>query len=317
MESAITQKPFFIFTFIALSVFIFASFVCIVAWRRQLPLFRSETVDLPTFDQVSLQTSDTGLNRAIDEKKSRLLNMSSISFHYIDKERITSFFNDHFQESTVESTTQEHVNEISGDLTGKLPALEANVGGKTLTKSVSNLTMPNKSLHAMFLLYQREIIRNDQVVLDVEMVDVELSELEAFELAIADLAKSYGFVVDADKVEAHRKTLKEKAAEQTLVRLESVSGFVIIEGAFEIRQVETDFYGCVYKHPVTGYMLASDGSVTITVRLEKKRIEEYVAVTFAHSGGSAIPLHIYGKVWKPIDRSANEYNLEVIPLAIY
>lgn len=262
------------------------------------------------------RTEQRQLAAAIDEKKKKYLNLPNISFHYADKDRIRNFYNDYFREPTVENIVSEIANEVSGDIKSSLPqVLEAKAGGKDLSKWISTLKLPDTSLNGMFHRYQRETIKNNQVVLGLELVDVELSDLEKFDKLVRDL-NEYGVEIAEDKLAPKRESLKEKAAETTLVKLEQATGWVIIEGSFRISE-SGEFYRCTYKHPLSDYVLALNKTVTISVSLPKSSIETHVAGNYAQSVGKVIPLRIYGEVWQPISREFDTWDFQITPLAVY
>ena len=205
-------------------------------------------------DSIRTESESAKLTKAIEDKKDKLLNLPTVSFHFADKERIRDFYNDYFREPTVESMVKELANEVSGDIKGSLPKiLESKVGGKNLTKWISTSKLPEISLNGMFLRYQRETIKNQQVTLDIELVDVELNQLEEFQEHIIQLRDEYGFELSKDKIEKHSIILKEKAAEKTLIKLEKTSGWVIVEGSFLILEESTEFYKCILRHPVSSW----------------------------------------------------------------
>lgn len=258
------------------------------------------------------------LAAAIEAKKERFLNLPNISFHFCDKERIRDFYNDYFREPTVESMVRELVGEVTAETKGSIPkVLEAKVGGKDLTKWISTLKLPETSLNGMFLRYQRETIKKEQVTLGLELVDVELTQVNEFQTLVDKLRTSFEFPVDAQAIEAQQAKLREKAAEKTLSKLEGASGWVLIEGSFLISDETDGFYRCTSTHPVTEYLSDSAKGVSIQVLLPKHAIESSVAGNYKQSVGSHVPLRVYGEVWQPIDRNHDAWELQITPLAIY
>jgi hypothetical protein len=253
----------------------------------------------------------------IDEKRRRFLDTPSISFHFADKEQIRSFYDDYFKEPTLESLVSEITGEVGGQVKASLPQfIESKIGGKDISKWISTIKLPDTSLAGMFLRYQRETIKSGQVTLGVEEVDIELTQLQEFEQSIRDLDQQFGLKLDSGLLDGTRARLKEKAAEKTLVKLEQATGWTLIDGRFSITR-EGNFYKCVYTHPVNEYLPAQSGHVTISIFVEADHLEPHIAGNYAQSVGKLIPLKIYGKVWQPIDRTTNTWELQLTPLAVY
>ncbi|MBW8002421.1 MAG: hypothetical protein FVQ80_10435 [Planctomycetes bacterium] len=254
----------------------------------------------------------------IEKIRERLLNIPNISFHYADKDNITNYYNDYFREPTVENFVKEATSEISGDLKGNIPKfLEAKAGGKNLTKWISTIKLPDTSLNGMFLRYQREIINNNQVILGLEIADVELSDMTEFEKLVDILEKDFDFKIDTKALDKGRTKLKGKTAEQTISKLEDASGWVLVEGNFQISVAKEGFYKCTYSHPINSYLPDSNKDITISFLIPKNGIEPHVAGNYLESIDREIPLTVYGKVWQPLNKKQDIWELQITPLAVY
>jgi hypothetical protein len=288
-------------------------------------LFRPDKVNLSDLDfrfeelreVIETRTEQPKLTAAIEEKKRRFLNLPNIAFfHYANEERIRNIYNDYFREPTVESAVQELVSEISGDVGAELPKLlEAKFGGKNLTRWISNIKYTDISIYKMFLQYQRETIKKGQVILDLELVDVELSQVEEFEQLANQLRQTYNFEISEGTLEDHKSSLKEKAAEQTLTKLETIltNTWVLIEGSFLITNSEDNFYYCTSTHPVSDYISDPNKKVSIIVQIPKPNVEAH----FKQLIGKSIPLRVYGAVMLPINREHETWDFLITPLAVY
>ncbi len=155
-----------------------------------------------------------------------------------------------------------------------------------------------------------------QVALGLEEVDIELSELQAFEDAIEDVRKRFGLQLEPTLLNRHRTVLKEKAAEKTLMKLESETGWVSIEGKYKV-EMEGDFYRCTYVHPVTNYIKQGQHPITISVLLPATALEPTFAGNYAVSVDKWIPLRIYAQVWQPVGRKTSTWQLQLTPVAVY
>jgi hypothetical protein len=263
------------------------------------------------------ETSTNRIEKIISDKAQKFLNIPNISFQFANHEQIKSFYDEYFKEPTIESLVSEITGETSGDIKGSLPKIiEAEIGGKDINKWISNIKIPESSSNAMFLRYQRETIKKEQVTLGIEEVDIELTELEAFEDSIENIKERFDLDIDEAILNNQRTYLKEKAAEKTLHKLEQATGWVLIEGKFKVER-EENFYRCTYVHPVNNYLSGQIGPVTISVLISMKSLEEHIKGNYAQSVGRSIPLKIYGQVWQPIDRETDVWDLQLTPLAIY
>ncbi|NOX67383.1 MAG: hypothetical protein GXO85_16680 [Chlorobi bacterium] len=257
------------------------------------------------------------LAAALKEKKKQLLNLPNLSFHYADKTRVKNFYTDYFREPTVESMIKELVTETSSEIKGSLPKiLESKLNGGNVNKWISTIKLPETSVNGMFLKYQSETLKNNQVKLDLELLDVELSDVNQFQEIIDKLHKELEFIVDKSAVEDNILRLKERAAERTISKLELANGWVIIRGAFTIEQ-DQGFYLYRYEHPVNQYLTDPKQIVMIEARVPVDAIEPHVAVNYKQSIGAPIPITIYGEVWQPISRGSGLMTLTITPLVIY
>ncbi len=252
-----------------------------------------------------------------EKKKDKFLNIANISFHFADKERIKTFYNDYFKEPTIKDLIKETVSESNSEIKAGIPSiLESQIGGKDLSKWISKIKLPDITETGMFKRYQKETIKKDQVQLGLEEDDIELSVLKDFESKAAILTKDFGYKFDADKLDKQKTILKEKAAERTLKNLEKSSGWVLIEGNFLIEKEGNEFYKVSMIHPVSNY-LPSGKDVTLSCLVPILQIEPSVAGNYSNSINKSIPLMIYGQIWQPISRKDNIWELVIIPLSVY
>lgn len=257
------------------------------------------------------------LERIITEKRDRFLNIPNVAFHFADSVQIANFYNDYFKEPTIASLVADMTNETDTHIKGSLPqVLESKLGTRDVAKWVSTIRLPEASLNGMFLRYQRETIRSNQVTLGIEEVDIELTELQAFDEAVQALRSTFDLSIDELVLAKHRNLLRQKAAEHTLVKLEQATGWVLVEGRFVI-EAEAELFRCVYRHPVNDYLPESAPMVSIAVLLPRSSLEMRVVNNYVTSIGSVVPLRVYGQVWRPIDRSTNSFTLHLMPLAVY
>lgn len=254
-----------------------------------------------------------------DKRIESLANIPNVSFHFANRDEVESLYNDYFKEPTIEQVVSEIAGEVSGEASSRIPKfVEAKFGGKDFSKWVSTIKIPDVSTEEKFRRYQRQTIINGQVNLGLELVDIDLTELNKFENLLLEMKSAFG--VNIENVEAinnQREILRQKAAEKTIIRLENATGQVLIDGKFIVYELNTEFYKCTYEHPVSQYLIGQKNKITIGVILRKDAIESNIAGNYAQAIGKSIPLKAYGKVWQPVDRSNNIWELQITPLAVY
>lgn len=257
------------------------------------------------------------ITEIIEEKKKRFSGITSASFHFVDKGEIENYYNDTFREPTLESLVSEITGEINSEVKGSLPQiLESKIGSRDINKWISTIKLPETSLSGMFIKYQKEAIIRDEITLGLEELDVELNELQKFDSAIKKLTEEYDFNLDSDNLENQRSKLRQKAAEVTLAKLESAAGWVVIEGKFHIG-VRDEMYELSLTHPVNEFLFPNHAEVKILLSLPIDSIESRYSGNYNRSIGRAIPLRVFGKVWQPIDRDTDIWELQITPLAVY
>ena len=255
---------------------------------------------------------------AIDQKKEHFLNIPTISFHYSNDDEIENFYNDYFKEPTIEQIISEKTSEVGGKVKGGVSkVLEAAIEEKDFDKWISTIKLPNISIAEKFRRYQRETIKNNQVTIGLDLVDIDSSDLNDFNKLVSELDNKFDFHVNDSQIEKQQKLLKEKAVEKTLVQLENATGWVLIEGKFRISNMPNNFYKCVYNHPVNEYLAKDEKDITISIILQKDSLKPHIAGNYAQSIGKSIPLKLYGKVWQPINREGDIWDLQITPLAVY
>lgn len=320
--STYTNDPLLISSILALSISSFFIIPTIIHYYRSTKISESANSDL--YKSLKNVLSDLKTNRGesskiekiIDEKKKSFLN-PSISFHYADHKQIKVFYDITFKEATIESLVSEVTGEASGQIKGSIgTVIEGTLAGTDTRKLVSNIKLPDMSSNEMFYLYQKEAINKSQVILGIEEMEIEETELNEFDELINNLEKKFNLAIDKTILEEHRKKLREKAAEKSLVKLEQVTGWVLIEGKFKIESAK-DTFKCIYTHPVSNYLSDRTNLITISALLAKTSLEEHSKGDFEQlAGGPPILLRVYGKVLQPVDRHINR-DLKFIPLAVY
>jgi len=286
---------------------------CQMIWTDLACLLSLLTCFLSIFTHKSIWHQQT-----LEKKKRRLLNLSTITFHYVNHRQVEDLYNQVFNEPIIEKLISERTGESGGEVKGQLPnnMIAAGISNKDTSKWTSDMRIPELPLSGKFIRFQRESINKHQVVIGLEEVYIEDTELKAFQETIDTLKTRFGLELEQALIDEKSRELKAKAAERTLIRLEHATGWVLVEGRFNIQQ-EGDSYRFTYRHPVNDYISRGSGSVTFFVSIPINSLEEDVKGNYALSVGSSIPLKVYGQVWRPIDRSNNTWDLQIKALAVY
>ena len=257
------------------------------------------------------------ITEIIKEKKERFSNVTSISFHFVDRSEVKNFYNDTFREPTFESLVSEITGEITGEVKGSLPKIiESKIGGKDINKWISKIKLPDTSLSGMFIKYQKEAIQRGEITIGLEELDVELNELQEFDLAVKNIKENFNFDIEHSNLKTHRSKLKQNAAKNTLTKLETATGWVLIEGKFLISKKD-NMYDCSLTHPVNKFLPPDAKEIKIMFSLPIESIESKYESNYKRSVGKMIPTRLLGKVWQPIDRNAGVWELQITPLAVY
>jgi len=253
----------------------------------------------------------------LSEKSRKYINLPSVSFHFADKDKIKSMYDEYFKEPTITSVISEKINSKDGKIKSAFPhILEAELGGSDINKWISNIKLPETSPSGMFKRYQRETIKNEQVDLSLEIIEAELFIVDEFDEKIKEFKEKYGFEIDDTAIKTQRNKLQETACKKTIEKLERAKDWVLIEGNFTIEKIGNEFYKLVLVHPVISY-IDNNNKIIISCLIPIEKIEPSFSGNYASSIGSEIPLRIYGQVWKPINIDKKEYELTITPLAVY
>lgn len=251
------------------------------------------------------------------EKSSKYINLPSVSFHFADKEKIKSMYDEYFKEPTITSIISEKINSKNSKLKSTFPQLlEAEIGGGDINKWISNIKLPDTSTSGMFKRYQRETIKNEQVDLGLEIIEAELFIVDEFDEKIKEIKEKYDFEIDNTAIKAQRSKLQETACKKTIEKLERAKDWVLIEGSFTIEKVGSEYYKLILIHPVNAF-IDNSNKIIISCLVPIEKIEPSFSGNYASSVGSEIPLRVYGQVWKPINTAKKEYELTITPLAVY
>jgi hypothetical protein len=286
--------------------------------RRRRPSSRTRRkINQKDYSGYSELSYESGIEKTVAEKRRKLRDIPNIRFHYVRKDLVESYYNDYFKEPIIKELISEEIGERLTEVKGSVPQiLESNLGDKELSKWISTIKLPETSLSAMFLRYQRKLIEENQVLLGIEEADIESSEVEEFDHAIEHLCRRFALKLDENLLNEHRNVLKEKAAKKILKRMEKASGLLLIEGKFLIDQQE-EYYKCVYEHPVNSYLSRQTNSVVISFRLKCSDIEPDFSANYETSIRRSIPLKVFGNVWQPLSIKDGNWEFQIVPIAVY
>ncbi len=290
--------------------------------RRLMRAHRNEEYD-KIFKQLLdvksslVSTKLAPIDNAAQQKRETFLNLPSICFHFAKKDEIMSLYNEYFNEPIIEQITQELGAETSDGIRGSvLKVLELKAGVKRRDKLTRTIKPPNLSVPEMLRRYQRATIENNLVAIGLELVDIDFSEVSKFEQTISEL-HGFGLTLDDQMVQDCLFQIRRKAAEKTILKLENANGLVVVEGKFKITNFSAAFYKCTYSHPINEYLTSTERKIVISATLKKESLEPDVAGSYAESVDRLISMKIFGRIWHPIDRTTNSWELQIAPIAVY
>lgn len=277
---------------------------------------KSKSNYVPTSHLPSQQQTDISLISY--EEKRLFLDIPNVDFDYADKNKISNFYNSYFKEKfRVKQVVSEKTTEYNGEAKGQIPTIiESTISDRDQNKLTSTLEPYDLSAEEMFLRYQRETVQKGQVTLGLEKVDIDLSDLNSFDKIISELKTRFNFEVEEAQLESTRVSLRKKAAEKTILRLENTDGYVLMQGKFKISGSD-NLYKLTYDHPVNEYIAVEGNRISISIFVNKDAIESSAAGNYAQAIGSSITIKVYGSVWKNVARKDDSWELRITPLAIY
>jgi hypothetical protein len=264
------------------------------------------------------------LNKVISQSKTteeervrdNFINISNISFYFYNKEQIENLYKTYFQGATLDSLISETSGDQKGEIKGKTNFIEATIGRSNARKLTSTYKFDEMTIEGMFIQYQREMIRTNQVQLIPDEINYNRKELNDFDNAIQNIQQNYNLSLNQEEIEDRRNQLRIKSVQNVLTSLENLSGWVLIEGKFTI-ELEDQNYKCTYVHPINNHLPTQSPLITISMTITPQALKENINNHFTKSINMEIPLKVYAKVWHSINRNKNIWDIYIDPLAIY
>lgn len=303
-----------IFTIVLITIVILSIILNYNPYKESIKIVKEVQKVSSKIDKIAEYEKPSEL---LNKKNNIFLEIPVIDFYYYDKEKLKNFYDDYFSDPVIESIAAKTINEASDDTQANIPQiLESKIGAKQLTELVSKVRLPKPSVSSMFRRYQNELISKGQVHIGLEEVEVERSELDSFDTILEKIRSNYNLIISDESIDNQRKLLKEKAVEKTLVKLESASGYILIEGNFTIEDDE-EYYKFIYPHPVNEYI--TENKIHISFMLKKNLLSESISANFPRIIRRAMPINlkIFASVLSPVKRDMNSYEFMITPFAIY
>lgn len=288
---------------------------------RQLVEIKSESLEAGVQKILERTVSHQSVSE-LERRKKLFLELSAVSFMFVDKQTIEDGYNDLFREETVEKVVERVVAETNGSVaTGKLAGefLKSSVAGKTASELVKTVRLNEVSLAEKFLRYQKRLVADGSIRLGLDALDVRLEKVNDLEADIARLGKEYSVSFPADLIELKKDEIKKQLGEPALADLENGERLVLLSGLYTVQSVDAD-YKLTYEHPITAYLPAALGAkIQIECLVPKERIEPKYSAEMRRvaSEGTTIPMNIFGRVFQPVDRARKVWSLRVVPFAVY
>jgi len=285
----------------------------LVLWGFWYGTYSAQKINTPASPKINDEPEIT------DKRVRDLVDRPKVSFHFVDKDAVETYYNDLFREPVYESFSNEVAGGASKGISLTTPS---GVGGRiereNSSKQVVNMRVPERTLQGKFVRYQKQTVLKGQVKLNVELVESDLSDLHKFDKLLSELMSSFDLSLDeVDAIKQRRALLKKDAVKKTLARLENIEGDVLIFGKFNISELDSDTYKFTYIHPVNDYLTETENKITIGFSLRKHDVEPSFAGMYAEDIGKSFLLKVYGNIPYPLDGNNGRWEIRIIPLAVY
>ena len=260
-----------------------------------------------------------GLSELADKRIKDIVDKPEIIFHFVDRNKIETSYNDYFREPVHESFSKEIANNNSRELLfGISKGPEGKVGKQVISTRTDNMRMPPLSLEAKFRRYLKAIILDNLVHLNLELVEVDSSDLQSFNEKISEFKSLFDLSLDnIDEIEEKHKVLRETAVQKTIDRLEQSEGAnILISGQFSVTE-RNGIYRFTYVHPINDYLIMRKDEIKIVFDINKNHIEPSVVGNYAPDNDALLKVNVYGKVSAPLDISRSHWKVRIDPRVVY
>lgn len=253
----------------------------------------------------------------------RFANANAINFMYCDDEAINDFYNSTFKEPLVESMIEKLVEERTGGIkTGKAAALalESELKGTTLKEYISTIKLPETTLSERLSRYIVYSLENGNVGYGFESLSIKLGKVQKFENNLESMKAEFGISFSEEIIEAKKKEIKNELVKELIQELEKVRDNVLVSGDYLVVNENDEEYKLIYNHPISEHLkYLGKVRVYIICIINKAKIKDLYKSRFVRSARDReeIPIRIFGKVIKPLNTSTDNWELELIPFAIY
>jgi hypothetical protein len=264
--------------------------------------------------------NDDGMSKVIESIQNEFLRLTDVRFLYADKNEIDRLYNDYLSSDfKIEGVSTETTKETGGNigLGDKTIPIEIKGNKKATSKITTTMKTFPISTNAMFLKYQQVIIGSNQVTFGLEIGgSTQSPEQIEFDGLINKLKNKFNLSIQPEQIAQKIKDLKEKAAEETLLRLEQASGIILIKEKFEVTENEKT-YKFSYLHPISEQLPNenNENKVKIVFFLEKDLIENKNVINSVIN--QHMPLKVHGRVILPLSRKEKRLELHIEPTAVY
>lgn len=258
----------------------------------------------------------------IQKKRDRLLGLTAVSFHYLDKNTAKESYR---QELDLQGDRQSpdrtqiiQVMENNQKVEVKPPMIEGLLGSQKKIEIHEEFSSVPLTEEAMFLEYQRNLVRRQQVTIDLEFENRKPERLTNFDNVIRFLRQNFPTALAADdEIGNIRKAIAKEATAKRMHRFHD-GGRLIIEATFAIERPKDGLIKLVYAF--SSRESAGQG-VRVEVKLKIDRIcdnwkDQYEMEDYIHASIFGIPTN-WDQISPGSDTSPEYRIISVKPLAIY
>ena len=254
------------------------------------------------------------------EKEKRLRGLKAANFHYLEESNVSSLYDDVFAaplpnpSPVINEVTVEIQDAIKGNAQASIADVVQSVLSRERVERIfTQIKFVEIATSTKFIQYQKRMIEEGQVILDLELQDQKSADLAKFDGLIRQMS-DYELQVDLEKITNTRKQLGEGTINEILGIIEnSIDQQVVITADFHVSD-EGNSYRLSYEHPINRLI---DQKIEMWVTLSKKKVLANWNLVYEQSCGNTVRANVYGTVFRSKKQHEGDWEIAVNPIAVY
>ncbi|MEO0457965.1 MAG: hypothetical protein AAF152_15485 [Cyanobacteria bacterium P01_A01_bin.114] len=275
--------------------------------------FENVIIDISDSDQESIAPKS---RNDLDEKRTRLINLKSPSFHYLDGNAINRLYEATFKAPVINN--EQSIRDLTLKIENRLrqkSALSANsstLQGDSQRSALITSQHREPTVEEKYAQLQTHLLHKDQVILDLETRRKHSQELTQFDTLI-DQVQQHGLRLDPRQVNEKRQQIKIKSIQDAVDNLKDITDrYALISTDFAIKDLQ-EKYRLVFNHPLTQ---VANKDIRIMVDINKQDIEEGWWRYYARLIKYTVQANVFGTVSRS-SQSEGYWEIAIKPIAIY